>query len=333
MRAVALNAHGGPEVLTACEMPEPELRPHDVLVEVHATSVNPVDTKIRQGSPVPRAFPLVLGYDVSGVVVRCGAAVSAWATGDEVFATANLFRNGANAAYVAIDARSAARKPAKVDHATAAALPLVSQTAWESLHLRARVRRGDTVFVQGGAGGVGHIAVQLARLHGCRVLATAGRDASVAFCRDVLRADEVIDYRTSDVVARVNELTGGRGVPAVLDTVGGDVFLQSLDCAAVNGHAVTIVGAGTGDRGPGLLYRNVTVHYEFMGIPTAYEIEPDRPARILQEIAALVDEGRLLPHVSQQVPLERLAEAHTQVETGHTIGKVVVTVAGGGAHG
>src|SRR6185437_7199701 len=125
---------------------------------------------------------------------------------------------------VALDARSAARKPAALDHAAAAALPLVSQTAWQALHLRARIAPGQSVLIHAGAGGVGHIAVQLAKLHGCRVITTAGRDESLAFCREVLHADEVIDYRRTDFVERTKQLTDGRGVPVVLDTVGGEVF-------------------------------------------------------------------------------------------------------------
>ncbi len=162
----------------------------------------------------------------------------------------------------------------------------MSQTAWEALHLRARVRSGETVLIHAGAGGVGHIAIQLAKLHGCRVITTAGRPESIAFCRDVLRADEVIDYRSKSVVERINEMTAGKGLPVILDTVGGEVFQQSLDCAAVNGHVVTILGSNTADRGQSLLYRNVSVHYEFMGIPTAHEIEPERPGQILTGIAA-----------------------------------------------
>ncbi len=324
---MVIREHGGPDVLRLEEIPEPQLRDTDVLVEVHATSVNPVDTKVRQRSG-NRAFPIVLGYDVSGVVVKCGPGVTQWLPGDEIFATANLFRNGANADFVALDARSAARKPRTVDHTTAAALPLVSQTAWEALHLRARINPGQTVLIHAGAGGVGHIAIQLAKLHGCRVITTAGRPESIAFCRDVLGADEVIDYRETNVVERINEITGGRGLPVVFDTVGGDVFLHSIDCASVNGNVVTILGASasTADRGQSLLYRNVSIHYEFMGIPTAYEIEPERPAQILSGIARLVDAGFLRPKVSHVFPLERVAEGHRQVETGRTIGKVSITV-------
>jgi NADPH2:quinone reductase len=283
---------------------------------------------VRQRSSGGREFPIVLGYDVSGVVVRCGARVTQWQPGDEIFAAPNLFRDGANADYVAIDARSTARKPRNVDHATAAVLPLVSQTAWEALHLRARIQPGQTVLIHAGAGGVGHIAVQLAKLHGCRVITTAGREESIAFCRDVLRVDEVIDYRRTNVVERVRALTDGKGLPVTFDTVGGDVFLQSIDCTAVNGQVVTILGgsASTADRGQSLLYRNITIHYEFMGIPTAYEIEPERPGAILAGIARLVERGFLTPRVSHRFPLERVAEGHAQVETGRTIGKVAITV-------
>jgi NADPH:quinone reductase len=258
--------------------------------------------------------------------VRCGPSVKQWKAGDVVFAAPNLFRDGANADYVAIDGRSAARKPTTVDHVTAASLPLVSQTAWEALHLRARIQPGQTVLIHAGAGGVGHIALQLARLHGCRVITTAGREESIAFCRDVLHAEEVIDYRRTDFAERTQELTNGRGVPVIIDTVGGDVFQKSLECVSVNGQVVTILGSGTGDRGRGLLYKNVTIHYEFMGIPTAHEIEPERPGQILTGIAQLVDAGLLEPCVSHALPLERVAEGHRQIETGRTIGKVAITV-------
>ena len=325
---MAQREYGGPEVLRLEELPEPVLRDTDILVAVHATSVNPVDTKVRARATVPRDFPLVLGYDVSGIVVRCGAGVKQWKPGDEIFAAPNLFRPGANAELVALDARSAARKPAALDHAAAAALPLVSQTAWQALHVRARIAPGQSVLIHAGAGGVGHIAVQLAKLHGCRVITTAGRDESLAFCRDVLRADEVIDYGREDVVEKVKALTGGRGVPVAFDTVGGDVFVQCLDSIAINGHVVTILGGSTDlrQRGQHLLYRNATISYEFMGIPTAHEIEPERPGRILATIAKLTDAGALRPEVRHRFPLERLAEAHRQVETGRTVGKVAVTV-------
>jgi NADPH2:quinone reductase len=228
---------------------------------------------------------------------------------------------------VLLDARAAARPPASVDDATAAALPLVSLTAWEALHDRARLRAGQTVLIHAGAGGVGHVAVQLARLAGCRVLTTASRPPSIAFCRDVLGADEVIDYSQTDFAARAREISGGRGVDVVLDTVGDETFRRSIECVAPGGQLVTVLASTPGDRAPLLLYRSITVHYEFMGARVASDLEPGRQGAILSSIANLVDRALLRPHVSALFPLDRLAEAHRQIETGHTIGKVAVAVA------
>ena len=326
MRAMVLHQHGGPEELQLAEVASPQPGETELLVEVHATSVNPVDAKIRRGSSVKRAFPLTLGFDVSGVVVGRGSRAHRFAAGDEVFGCPHLFRAGANADYVLLDDRVAARKPATVDHATAAALPLVGLTAWQSLHDRARISAGQTLLIHAGAGGVGHIAVQLGRLAGCRVITTAGRPDSLAFCRDVLRADEVIDYTQVDFVARVNELTGGRGVPVVFDTVGGEVFRRSVDCVAPLGQLVTILGDHAGDRGPVLLYRSITVHHEFMGARLANEVDPAHQGTVLTGLAQLVDQGLLRPHVSARFPLAQLADAHRQIDTGRTIGKVAVEV-------
>jgi len=327
MRAILLREHGGPEVLAAAELPVPVPGRHQLLVEVRATSVNPVDVKVRRGGGASRPMPIVLGYDASGVVKACGPEAGDWREGDRVFGCPNLFGPGANAAYVLLDGRAAARKPASLDDTTAAVLPLVGLTAWEALHERARLQPGQTVLIHAGAGGVGHVAVQLARLTGCRVLTTAGRPESIAFCRDTLGADEVIDYRNSDFVARARELSSGRGVDVVLDTVGDDTFRRSIGCVAPGGQLVTILPSTPGDGAPVLLYRSITVHYEFMGARVANDLEPARQGAILSSIANLVDRGLLRPHVSAVFPLDRLADAHRQVESGHTIGKVAVTVA------
>jgi NADPH2:quinone reductase len=328
MRAIVLREHGGPEVLCWEELPQPVPAKHQLLVEVQATSVNPVDAKVRRGGGAARAMPIVLGYDASGVVRACGQDVEGWSTGDAVFGCPNLFAAGANAEYVLLDARAAARKPSTVDHATAACLPLVSLTAWEALHDRARIGPGQTLLIHAGAGGVGHIAIQLARLAGCRVLTTAGRAESIAFCRDTLGADEVIDYRNADFVARTKALTNGRGVDVVLDTVGDETFRRSIDCVVPGGQIVTILASTPGDRAPTLLYRRITVHYEFMGVPVAYDLDPGHQGAILTSIARLVDRGLLRPHVSATYPLDRLADAHRQIETGQTIGKLSVVVPG-----
>lgn len=326
MRAIVIHAHGGADELRLEEQPKPEPGEFDLLVEVHATSVNPVDVKIRENARGNRKMPLTLGYDVSGVVVACGSRVVGWKPGDAVYGCPNLFGNGANAEYALLDARAAGPKPQSVDHATAAVLPLVSLTAWEALHDRARLQAGQDLLIHAGAGGVGHIAVQLAHLHGCRVITTAGRPESIAFCRETLGADEVIDYKEQDFVARVTELSGGAGLPVVFDTVGETTFQRSIECVAPGGQLVTILGSSAGDMGAILLYRSITVHHEFMGARVAYGNAPERQGAILRGIARLVDRGLLKPHVSKRLPLERVAEGHHQIETGHTLGKIAITV-------
>ena len=326
MRAIVLEEHGGPEVLRERELPSPKPGRHQVLVEVHATSVNPVDAKIRRGGGAAREMPIVLGYDASGIVRACGPDVEGWREGDAIYGCPNLFGPGANAELVLLDARAAASKPASIDDATAACLPLVGLTAWEALHDRARIQAGQTVLVHAGAGGVGHVAVQLARLHGCRVITTAGRPESIAFCRHTLGADEVIDYAKDDFAAGVRDLTKGRGVDVVFDTVGEETFRHSIDCVTPGGQLVTILGSTPGDRAPLLLYRSITVHYEFMGARVANDLDPGHQGKILSSLARLVDRGLLRLHVSARVPLERVADAHRQIEMGRTIGKVAVQV-------
>lgn len=327
MKAMVINQHGGLDVFQFRDRPEPTLREQEILIRVQATSVNPVDYKIRRGSMITRKFPLILGYDVSGTVVALGKAVSQFKLGDEVYASPNLFGDGANAQYVAVDSRTAALKPQSLDHVASAVLPLVCLTAWESLHARVRIPHGQTVLIHAGAGGVGHIAVQLAKLHGCRVITTAGRDESIGFCRETLKADEVIDYRATDFSARMMEITRGKGAPVILDFVGGEVFEKSMECIAVNGQLVTIVPTTTAAITDKLFLKNVSLHYEFMGAPTLYGIEPERQGEILRIIANLVDAGHLQPHISHRIPLSELAKGHELQEQGHVIGKVAVLVA------
>jgi NADPH2:quinone reductase len=323
---MTLHEFGGPEVLQLSDLPMPEPSDYELLVEVHATSVNPVDTKVRGRASSTRELPIVLGFDVSGIVVRCGARAQGFTVGDAVYGCPHLFRRGANAEYVLLDARAAAHKPASLDHASAACLPLVALTAWESLHERAHIQPGQTLLIHAGAGGVGHIAVQLAQLHGCRVITTAGRPESLSFCSEQLRCDEVIDYRRESFVARVHERSAGRGLPVVFDTVGGETFQKSIDCVAPCGQLVTILGSDPGAAALTLLQRSITVHYEFMGARVAYDVEPARQGAVLRTIAQLVDRGLLRVHVSQRLPLAQLADGHRQLESGHTIGKVAILV-------
>src|SRR5438093_1067138 len=254
MRALVVPEFGSAEVLKLEEVPDPTPEEHDLLVEVHACALNPIDFKVRRGALAKgRKLPIILGFDVSGVVRGLGKSVSGFRVGDEVYAAPSLVRNGANAEFVCVDARTAALKPKSLDHVHAAALPLVTLTVWEALLLRARVQSGETVLIHAGGGGVGHVAVQLAKLHGCRVLTTASRPESLQLCRQ-LGADVVINYRETDFVERVKKETAGRRCPVVFDTVGGETFDRSLECVAPDGRLVTCVGTPS-DKIPEKLFR------------------------------------------------------------------------------
>src|SRR5437773_1088586 len=323
MRAMVINQYGPPEVLKLQDMPQPRPGPEDLLLEVHASGVNPVDFKICRGAfRKGRALPFIPGYDVSGVVCEMSSAVRGFKIGDAVYASPSIIRNGADAEYVCVDARTTAHNPASLDHVQSAALPLIALTVWEAMLLRAQIRNGETMLIHAGGGGVGHVAIQLAKLHGCRVLTTASRDASIELCQR-LGADVVINYSEEDFVKRVERETEGRGCPIVFDAVGGQTFDRSLDCLAVDGRLITVVGTPSPDVTRKLFRKNATLYVEFVGAPTVYGLHPESQGEILRAVTKLVDEGRLQPHVSRVFALEQLAEAHRLQESGHVAGKIV----------
>lgn len=324
MKAMAAVGFGEVDVLKMVEVPEPELRPWDILVEVDHAALNPVDTKIRRGYLGERPFPLVGAFDVSGVVRKLGEKVDSFKVGDEVYGCGSLIRPGGATQFIAIDARTVALKPRNISHAQAAALPLVTLTAWESLHTRCHLHAGQTVLIHAGGGGVGHIAIQLAKIQGARVITTASSDASLALCKQ-LGADVIINYKKENFVERVNEVTQGKGCHVVLETVGDPTFNDSLDCLAINGQLVTILGPDTSQLSK-VFRKNATIHFEFMGVPVIHNIEPQSHGSILSTVAELVEAGRLMPHVSKVIALEEIPEGHRQLESGSTTGKIVVKV-------
>jgi len=326
MRAMVVPRFGAADELQREDAPVPVPGEHDLLIEVHASALNPVDFKIRRGAfAKDRKLPIILGFDVSGVVRGMGAAARGFKAGDEVYASPSLVRNGANAEFVCVDARTAAPKPKNLVHIQAAALPLVTLTAWEALLQRVRLQRGETVLIHAGGGGVGHVAIQLAKHQGARVLATASREASLTLCRQ-MGADTIINYQQESFVERVKQETGGRGCDVVFDTVGGETFDRSLDCVAVDGRVVTCVGAPS-EKIPSRLFRiNASLHFEFMGAPTVFGVRQESQGAILRDAAMLAEAGQLQPHVSRVLPLEELAEGHRLLEDGHVTGKLVIRV-------
>lgn len=328
MKAQLIRSNGGPEVFEAAELETPSAGRGQVLVRVAASSVNTADLMARSMGPVVDFIPTppaVLGMDFAGTVVAVGAGVDGFAEGDAVFGCSGgvAHHQGTLAEFLAADARLIAKKPAALSMTEAAALPLVSITAFEALMDRLNVGKGDKVLVHGGAGGVGHVAVQLARAAGAEVFATehgAERLATV----EKLGATP-IDYIAEPVEDYVKRYTDGRGFDAVFDTVGGPNIATSMAAVKLNGPVATTVSIGEIDLTMAHL-RGATLHVIYMLIPMIHDFGAARHGEILTELARLVDAGEVKPIVGNVFPLEQAADAHRQLESNTTIGKVVVEV-------
>jgi NADPH:quinone reductase-like Zn-dependent oxidoreductase len=307
MRAIRQDVFGGPEVLKLVETPDPVPIPTEVLVRVKAAGVNPVEEFIRSGRfPLLGQPPFILGWDISGVVEAVVPGVTRFNVGDEVFGMP-FFPRAANAyaEKVAAPSRQLARKPASMSHEHAGALPLAGLTAWQSLVDTAQVKAGDRVLVHAAGGGVGHLAVQIAKARGAYVIGTASGDKH-DFVRS-LGADEMIDYRTADFAREV------RDVDVVLESVGGDYGERSLRTLRPGGLLVTIVGRNDVE----LARKTRAAGMRFAGI----SVEPDYPA--LEALAALAESGQLKVHVAKAFPLEEAPQAHGFLST-RPLGKVVL---------
>jgi NADPH:quinone reductase-like Zn-dependent oxidoreductase len=312
MRAVSQEALGGPEVLEVVERPRPVPGTSEIVIRVHAAGVNPTDWKHRAGFPWMRAPIPVLGWDVSGVVDEVGPGVTLFKPGDEVFGMLPYPHGaGAYAEYAKATARSFARKPVNLDHVQAGALPLAALTAYQALVDTADVQPGQRVLIHAAAGGVGHLAVQIARARGAYVIGTAS-----AGKHELLRelgADELIDYRTTDFTEAVED------VDVVLDAVADDVRTRSLGVLHKGGVLVSILSSG-GDAADAEKAAERGIRLEGM------LVEADHAG--MRAIAELAEQGRLRPHVEATFPLAEAAEAHTRGETGRTTGKLVLVVRG-----
>ncbi|MFB6096927.1 MAG: zinc-binding dehydrogenase [Haloferacaceae archaeon] len=331
MTAQVIRAFGDPGAFETSEIERPEVRPNHALVRVEATSVNPVDSKLRSGA-IPDAtpeFPAVLHGDVAGVVKAVGAGVESVEPGDEVYACGGgvAGTGGALAEYMLVDAAALARKPDSLSMREAAALPLVTITAWDGLVDRASVTPGDAVLVHGGTGGVGHVAVQVAANLGGVVHATASTPEKRETARD-LGADYAIDYTSESVDDYVEAYTDGRGFDVVFDTVGtrGDNLERSLAAAAREGQVLTTVARGSFESTP-MHGKGLSLDAVFMLLPL---LHGDRAGlahhgEILARTATLVDEGKLTPLLDEtRFGFDDVAAAHRRAESGDHVGKVTV---------
>lgn len=335
MKAIALTRYlpiDDPQSLFDVELDPPLAQGRDLLVRVEAVSVNPVDTKVRAPKPQVEAQPKVLGYDAAGVVEAVGAEVTMFRPGDAVYYAGDITRPGSNAQLQLVDERIVARKPGSLDFAQAAALPLTALTAWELLFERMGYAfegggAGRILLVIGGAGGVGSIAIQLARLAGFTVVATASREETAQWCRE-LGASHVVDHRQP--LAPQLQALGFEHVDAALNLADTDRYWTELgELLAPQGHVGLIVEpAGALRIGDPYKAKCIGIHWEMMFARARYRTaDMDEQGRILARVAALVDEGRLrgtLRETLSPIDAANLREAHRRLESGRSIGKLAL---------
>ncbi len=331
MKAVVMTDAGGPEVLQLQEVPRPSLKKDtDLLVRLHAAGINPIDTKLRQrGSFYPDKNPTILGCDGAGVVEAVGEAVDSFQVGDEIYFCQGGVGGpkGNYAEYAVVDQRFVAKKPASVSFAQAAAAPLVLITAWEALYDRARIDAGQQVLIHAGAGGVGHVAIQLAKLKGSEVCTTISSEEKAAFVRN-MGADLAINYKQKDFVEAVLEWTDHEGVDVAFDTVGSELFEKTFPAVRIYGDLVTILAPDPSTDWKVARNRNLRISLELMLTPMLeenvhYLLEQ---AMILRDCARMIDKGQLKIQLTKTFPLAEAAEAHTLLEGGSMTGKLVLVM-------
>lgn len=318
MKAQILKSFGGPESFELCEMPKPVPQAGQVLVRVHATSINPLDFQVRRGDYADLVpLPSITGHDVSGVVEAIGPGVTSFVPGDEVWYTPQIFDGPGSYAEYHVAAESiVGKKPPELSHLEAASLTLVGGTAWEALVVRAGLRVGESILVHGGAGGVGHVVIQLAKAIGARVFTTV-RETNFEFARS-MGADVLIDYEKEDYVAAIMRETGGHGVDVVFDTIGGDTLSRSPDALAQLGRVVTIVDIAQPQNVVEAWGKNASYHFVFT--------RQNRGK--LDELSTLIARGQLRPHVGAVYSLADIGLAHARLESPNNglRGKIAIAV-------
>lgn len=333
MKAIVMTAPGKPDVLQLQEMPDPKIeQPTELLIRLIAAGINPIDTKIRsRGTFYPEQMPAILGCDGAGVVEAVGSGATKFKPGDEVyFCQGGLGKAGTGnyAQFAVVDERFVARKPASLSFAEAAAAPLVLITAWESLRDRGRLQAGQKVLIHAGAGGVGHVAVQLAKIQGAKVCTTVSSPDKERLVRQ-LGADYPVFYTQTDFVQAVLDWTDGEGVDLAFDPVGGKNFFETFPAVRIYGDIVTILEPDPSQGNFKVArQRNLRMSLELMLTPMLQNRVRDLEyqASILQQCATWFDEDKLKIHLSQTFLLEEAAAAHQTLESGSMIGKIALAI-------
>jgi NADPH:quinone reductase len=328
MKATTITAHGENAKFEAADLPKPVATPGHVVVRIAASSVNTVDTMIRaMGADLPLspALPAVLGMDFAGIVDAVGENVTGFAVGDEVYGCAGGLADlqGALAEFMLADAKLIAHKPKAISMREAAAIPLVGITAYEGLQ-RAGIAAGQKVLVQGGAGGVGHLAVQLAKHFGADVYGT-GTGAKQL---DVIQGYGAtpIDFAAEKIADYVAKYTDGAGFDVIFDTVGGANMTNSFEAAALNGSIASTVGLLEIDLSPAH-FKGLSLHIVFMLLPMLHNHKREEHGAILAQLAEIVDAGAMKPLLDEQrFDLKSVGAAYDRLTSGKAIGKVVIDI-------
>jgi len=332
MKAILMTAAGSPDVLAEYDVDKPELAsPHHLRVKLAAAGVNPLDTKLRS-KPIyhPDKLPAILGCDGAGVVEKVGSAVTRFKEGDQVFFCNGGIGDepGCYAEFTTVHEEYCAACPANIGLQDVAGLPLGLITAWEALVERANLQAGQKILIHGGTGGVGHIALQLAKHLGAQVAVTVSDDKKEGLAQG-LEADKIVRYNEMDFVVDVDEWSGGNGVDVVLDTIGGDVFKRSMNVTRVGGKIVTLVATEMSLEDIQLAReRNLSICYELMLTPQLIKNHEarTRQRKILEQGVELIEAGKLGVLVSYALPMKDVAEAHRIIEKGHVLGKIILTL-------
>jgi len=316
MKAVTISNYGEPDVLKLTEVEKPRPSGKELLVKVYATSINPVDYKIRKGG-IERgvAFPQILGFDVSGVIEEIGNLVTNFKPGDEVFYLPRIIGwQGAYSEYHLVEESIVAKKPLNISHIEAAGIPLVGCTSWDALIERTKIKLAETVLIHAGAGCVGSLAIQLAKACGCYVFSTCS-NKNLDFVKK-LGADRVINYKEEDFVKVILNETSNTGVDVVFDTVGSDTLTNSIEATKPFGRIASIV------RVPANLekafFKNITIHPVF--------VQSGRHK--LDEIRKLIERGQIKPIIDSVIELKDIPRAHERIEKGGVKGKIIVKIKG-----
>lgn len=329
MKAMILNEYGDNAEFTLTELAQPTVKAGHVVVRVAATSVNTIDTMIRQlgqeNLPLSPDLPAVLGMDFAGTVEAVGEGVTQFAPGDEVYGCAGGLADlqGTLAQYMLADAKLIAHKPKSLSMREAAALPMVGITAYEGLQ-RVNVQAGQNVLVHGGTGGVGHVAVQLARHFGASVYATGTGDQQMSIIEQY--GATAIDYRKATVADYVAQYTNGAGFEVIYDSVGGPNLTNSFEAAALNGNITTTLAMTELDLTPAHL-KGLSLHIIFMLIPMLHNHKREAHGAILAKLSEIVDAGGLKPLLDdKRFGLKEVGDAYARLGSGQAIGKVVVEI-------